>query len=47
MQMPSRLGASSMCAAGATHHRKLTFQEESLVLLKAHEIEHEERYLWK
>jgi hypothetical protein len=24
-----------MCAAGATHHRKLTFQEESLVLAKS------------
>jgi putative transposase len=29
------------------HHRKLTFQEEFLTLLKAHEIEYDERYLWK
>jgi hypothetical protein len=31
----------------AAHNRKLTFQEEFLLLLKAHEIEHEERYLWR
>jgi putative transposase len=30
-----------------THHRKLTFQEEFLTLLKAHEIEYDERYLCK
>jgi REP element-mobilizing transposase RayT len=29
------------------HHRRLTFQEEFLALLKAHEIEYDERYLWK
>jgi REP element-mobilizing transposase RayT len=29
------------------HHRKLTFQEEFLTLLKAHEIEYDERHLWK
>ena len=29
------------------HHRKLTFQAEFLALLKAHEIEYDERYLWK
>jgi hypothetical protein len=29
------------------HHRKLTFQEEFLALLKAHEIEYDEAYLWK
>jgi REP element-mobilizing transposase RayT len=28
------------------HHRKLTFQEEFLKLLKAHEIDYDERYLW-
>jgi putative transposase len=33
--------------AGQAHHRKLTFQEEFLALLKAHEIEYEERYLSK
>ena len=28
------------------HHRIKTFQEEYLALLKKHEIEYEERYLW-
>jgi REP element-mobilizing transposase RayT len=31
----------------AEHHRKMTFQEEFLVLLKKHRIEYDERYLWK
>ena len=29
------------------HHRRMTFQEEFLVLLKRHHIEYDERYLWK
>lgn len=29
------------------HHRKITFQEEFLALLKKHRIEYDERYLWK
>jgi len=29
------------------HHRKMTFQEEFLALLKRHRIEFDERYLWK
>jgi REP element-mobilizing transposase RayT len=29
------------------HHRKLTFQEEFLILLKKHGVEYNERYLWK
>ncbi len=29
-----------------THHRKMTFQEEFLALLKKHLIEYDERYLW-
>jgi REP element-mobilizing transposase RayT len=29
------------------HHRKVTFQEEFLELLKKHRIEYDERYLWK
>ena len=29
------------------HHRKMTFQEEFLALLKKHRIEYDERYLWK
>jgi hypothetical protein len=28
------------------HHRVKTFQEEYLTLLKKHEIEYDERYLW-
>jgi putative transposase len=28
------------------HHRKKTFQEEYLELLKRHEIQYDERYLW-
>ncbi len=30
-----------------THHRKMTFQEEFLALLKKHRIEYDDRYLWK
>jgi REP-associated tyrosine transposase len=30
-----------------SHHRKMTFQEEFLELLKKHRIEYDERYLWK
>ena len=29
------------------HHRRVTFQEEFLALLKKHRIEYDERYLWK
>ena len=28
------------------HHRKITFQEEFLALLKKHRVEYDERYLW-
>ena len=28
------------------HHRKMTFQEEFLALLKKHCVEYDERYLW-
>jgi len=28
------------------HHRKMTFQEEFLALLKKHRITYDERYLW-
>jgi hypothetical protein len=28
------------------HHRKFSFQEELLALLKKHEIEYDERYIW-
>ncbi|MDD5543348.1 MAG: IS200/IS605 family transposase [Acidobacteriia bacterium] len=29
-----------------SHHRKMTFQEEFIKLLKAHEIDYDERYIW-
>ena len=29
------------------HHRKITFQEEFLMLLERHGVEYDERYLWK
>jgi putative transposase len=29
-----------------SHHRTSTFEEELIALLKAHEIEYDERYLW-
>ena len=28
------------------HHRKVTFQEEFLALLKKHRVQYDERYLW-
>src|SRR5882672_7030784 len=30
----------------AEHHRKMTFQEEFVALLKKHRLEYDERYLW-
>jgi putative transposase len=30
-----------------SHHRKLTFQEEFIALLRKHNIEYDERYLWE
>ena len=29
------------------HHRKMTFQEEFLMLLKKHKVQYDERHLWK
>jgi hypothetical protein len=29
------------------HHRKVSFQEEFIAFLKKHEIEYDEKYLWK
>ena len=31
----------------AEHHRKTTFEQEFLLLLKKHRIEFDEKYLWK
>jgi hypothetical protein len=30
----------------ATHHRKRTFKDEFVDLLREHEIEYDERYIW-
>ena len=30
-----------------THHRKISFQEEFILLLKKHGIEYDERYIWE
>jgi len=30
----------------AEHHRKMTFKEEFVALLKKHRIQYDERYLW-
>jgi putative transposase len=30
----------------AEHHRKMTFQQEFLALLKKHRVQYDERYLW-
>ena len=29
------------------HHKKMTFQEEFMLLLKKHRIAYDERYLWE
>ena len=29
------------------HHRKMTFQEEFVALLKKHRIAYDEKYLWQ
>jgi putative transposase len=34
-------------AGQEAHHRRHTFQEEFMSLLKAHEIEYDDRYIWK
>ena len=33
-------------ARQAEHHRKRTFQEELLEILRTHEVEYDERYIW-
>jgi putative transposase len=30
-----------------THHKKMSFQEEFIALLKKHRVEYDERYLWE
>ena len=43
----SQIGAVQRYIANQeAHHQKVTFQEELIALLKAHEIEFDERYLW-
>jgi REP element-mobilizing transposase RayT len=36
----------SYVAGQEAHHRKMTFQEELLTLLKKHGIEYDERFIW-
>jgi hypothetical protein len=40
-------GMSCVIQGQEEHHRKMTFQEESLAFLKKHDIEYDERYLWE
>jgi putative transposase len=43
----SQLGRVRIYIAGQEeHHRRQSFQEELIALLKAHEIEYDPRYLW-
>jgi putative transposase len=44
----SQVGAVAKYIRGQEeHHRKQTFQEEYLALLRRHKIEYDERYLWE
>jgi len=56
-QWQSGYGAFSVSVSGkqdtiryiqnqAGHHRKITFQEEFLAILKKHGLEYDERYIW-
>jgi len=38
---------SALITSQQEHHRKTTFQEEFLALLKKHRVEFDERYLWE
>ena len=43
----SALGAvRTYIARQEEHHRKMTFQEEFILLLKRHGVEYDERYVW-
>jgi REP element-mobilizing transposase RayT len=44
----SQLDKIIECIQGqAEHHRKVSFQEEFLALLRRHRIDYDERYLWQ
>ena len=46
----SQSNLDEVCAYVAgqeTHHRRMTFQEEFVALLKKHGIEYDERYIWE
>ena len=45
--MNGRAAVFSAIQSQAKHHRKMTFQEEFLALLKKHHIPYDERYLWE
>ena len=43
----SQLDKTSLCIKGQKeHHKKRSFQEEFLMLLKKHQIDYDEKYLW-
>jgi REP element-mobilizing transposase RayT len=39
-------GVEQYIARQEEHHRKVTFQEEFVAILKSHGVEYDERYLW-
>ena len=39
-------GVSEYIAGQEEHHKRMTFQEEFLALLKRHGIAYDERYVW-
>ena len=42
----AREGVARYIEEQESHHRRMTFQEEFIVLLKKHGIEYDERYIW-
>ena len=40
-------GVRQYIAHQAAHHEKVVFKDEFLSLLKRHELEYEERFLWR
>lgn len=43
----NRIAVARYIADQMRHHYRLTFQDEFLALLKRHQVEFEERYLWR
>ena len=47
-QVPKgRLNPFMSYVSSYSHHRRMSFQEEFIALLKRHKIEYDERYLWE